>query len=1437
MASNEERAQSANFNRPPRIQFPAMETEEVGIPAPPAPQDQQDQNVLAAIVPVLGIAVMGIFYVFRGATSGGGEGIGFALPMLLLGFFTIAGTVFAQRSRKNDQARRRREAELNYVRMLEKKRIRLQASHDAQQAILEYDFPRPQDWLNAALTRDQRLWERRPTDTDFAAFRIGVGRVPSAVRINTPDPDTDSPLLDRALKLADQYRYLPAAPIIASLTKDVSIGMCGKRASVLKAARAAICNIALTHAPQEIHIHLITSQANADDWRWMDWMPHASQSHRGGAADLIASDNNSMRNLMGLLGQVIDERKEAKGAKSPHLLIIFDDPALVESESVYTTILKDGAAVSASALCLVNSFENVPSLCNSVINIGNDESFVYSRVGEEGFEVEGKAIDGLSPQDAEHITRALSAVVVRESGGAGRIPRRVDFLEMYGVRFVDDLRPRIKTKWKRPIRKGMIPFAAPIGRESLAVDTLIALDEDHHGPHGMLAGTTGSGKSELLQTLICALVLEHDPRLLTLLLIDFKGGATFNVFSSLPHTVGTVTNLDSIRVSRALEALKAETAFRQQFLDSMNVRDINQYHRFFVSNPSRLDDPTFKPLPHLFIIVDEFAQLAKEMPDFMRELVRTVQVGRSLGLHLLLGTQSPMDVITDEMNANLQFRICLRVQNVEASRAMLRRPDAAFLPPGWPGRGYFQVGAAGLFKQFQTAYVGGDYERKAEDEAPKEEFVLELIDEKGEKISLMPETRTSFQSMPPEAAGGGNGASAPTGPIEIQQPYTVARAIVDTIVSYSKDESVPWMKPLLLPPLEERITLAKPFAKSNTVGWDGFAWADPGTDHDNNPVRTGSAPIGILDDVYNRTQHPLWLHLNASAGDGSKTNRRDGHVLVMGSPGSGKTMVMRTLAISLALLHAPDKLHMYFVSFTGTGLDVLGDLPHAERVIYGNEPERIRRLFNRMTRLLDDRQAGRAEPFAPVVVIMVDQYEQFRDAYRDTHMADLDRLVNEGRGVGIFVVMSANSPNIVPDRLRSLMQQRIALELGDPADYLIAVGRVQASPDLPGGRCFVSNNPPLAAQIALPTLRATDDDQDTLAACGEIVGQLKLGYLNMKNLAPDTRGAAAQAPAPIEPLPTIVPLYTLSTPITRSSDYHVVTPLGRYDDDAQSVYTLDWWTQGPQFVVTGPPGSGKTNMLQAAVLSAAQLHSPEKLRFLLVDFNGRSMRGLTNLKHVIKRVTDPIELKAQLMNLQSEMNAFYASIRDHEFEADEPPELPATVIVIDDYDQTSEALAGNPEVLLQLRDHARLHSELGLYMWVAGYLERTSDPLIKQLLLKRSGFGLMVKESLQKLNVRTTGLSNDAMPEGRIYVPLLNQIKVVQVAHIESASGYVAQINDRLWGKFERASWQNPASVDDLYQPPPSARSGNVPTVNLDIDTVGLIDDLMGRNLKPTKRK
>lgn len=1374
--------QNAKFNRPPRLSLPALPQEPIEIPAPPPPVDLPEQSVWITLLPVLGIAVMAIFYLLRAGADPLSSSAVFAIPMLLLAFFTLGGTIIAHRWRRKNYEKRQIEAELNYQRALARRQAQLHAAREAQQALLALQYPGPETLLRRALRRE-RLWERRPEDDDFLGVRVGLGRITSSVPVTVARAEPEPPGLARAHALADAYRVLEDTPVVLDLGLDAPLGWAGRRAQALPALRACLAQMALSHAPQDLQLYLIAPPSTWDEWRWLKWLPHSARGEH------LAAEYDTVRSLLGRLSEILDERRaQEAAARLPHLLIIVDGPELVESEAVYQALLREGLALGVSVICLANTYAQIPGECRAVLELLPEGRF---RLLRPGGETPGTLLDRIGSADAEHLARAMSGVILQEPGSSGRIPQRVDFLEMYGARTVEDLALMLRGRWGRPVDEGALPYPVPIGRESLTQNTEIWLDEDHHGPHGVIAGTTGAGKSELMQTLVTAMAIEHDPRLVNFMLIDFKGGSTFNVFERLPHVVGLVTNLDGVRVRRVLEALKAETEARQLFLQRMNVRDIVQYHRYYTRTPQQMQASNYQPLPHLFIIVDEFAQLAKEMPEFLRELVRTVQLGRSLGLHLILGTQSPMDVITDEMNANLQFRICLRVQNVEASRAVLRRPDAAFLPAGTPGRGYFQVGERALFKLFQTAYVGADYLPSGQGE--REALYLELINERGERINLMPDIRTSYpgQDDPALAAA--------------QEAPSVAAALVEAIADYAAAEQIPPLAPLLLPPLADRITLAAPLGKCNVGGFDGRAWREAGSDHEGQPLAPGSAPIGLLDDVYNRTQHPLWAHLGA----GRSRRRKEGHLLLVGGPGTGKTSALRSLALSLAILHPPDDLHLYILSYTGSGLDDLGDLPHAERVIHGGETERIRRLFGRLIAALDERQQRPNRDPRPLIVLLIDQFEQFRDACRETHLKDFERLVHEGRAVGIAVALTASSAAAVPERFRSLIEQRIALGLSNPADVAVLVGRLGALPpgDLPPGRGHIYHHPPLLCQLALPSRAggALSDAQVNDALRG-LIHQMRRAYAQNND--------REQAPAPIRELPQIIAFEEIEQPA--SDGLH--TALGFYDDTSITPFVVDWGAAGPHFVVTGPPGSGKTNLLHAAALAAAAQFPPETLRFLLVDFAGRSLRPLERLKHSLARLSDANELRQGLAYLAGDLAAPEAA-------------QVATVLLIDDYDLMSEALGFDPEPLRILRDLLRRHSDAALHLWAATTLERSSDPLLRHLLLRRSGFAFGHKEYVQRLNARSHGLPEEFMPEGRAFYVHQNAAAVVQIARVEDVSEAVQAVNLR-WQAHDDARWLGQPQA--VSAPPSEAAAAAAAYAEellpgaLEIDTGGLLNDLLG---------
>jgi S-DNA-T family DNA segregation ATPase FtsK/SpoIIIE len=786
-------------------------------------------------------------------------------------------------------------------------------------------------------------------------------------------------------------------------------------------------------------------------------------------------------------------------------------------------------------------------------------------------------------------------------------------------------------------------------------------------------------------------------------------------------------------------------------------------------------------LPHLVIIVDEFAQLARELPEFLSELVKTVQVGRSLGLHLILGTQSPMDVITDEMNANLQFRICLRVQNVDASRAMLRRPDAAYLPVGRPGRGFLQVGERALFKQFQSAYSGAPYREAVN---PRESQVLELVRPTGEIVNLL------------------DAATLPDG----EETITVAMAIADAITAFAKQKRYAAPRSLLLPSLANVVGLSALHAPLQG-GCDGYRWL-AARDVDGSAISVGSAPIGLVDDLNTRTQYPLWVHLNQNSAE----HDTDGHLLVVGAPSTGKTTLLKTLALSLGALHSPDDLHLYFLSFTGNGLQVVSQLPHAAEMVNGVQGERVRRLFGRFMTALEERQSNPTKAH-PHLILLVDQYEQFRDSYRDTHGTDLERLINEGRAVNIFVVLVLSTIHALPDRLRAVIPQRIAFQQSNSADYVLTVGRLGSTQqaNLPTGRAYVNASTPLLAQIALPILNPTTPltENSVNRALPSTVEALQDAYRRM-HLGATANTIRWQAPLPLNELPTRLPFASLSTP--NMDAITPVTPLGLRDDDRLSAFELDWWNDGVHFVVVGPPASGKTSLLHLATLSAAQQFPPSRLRFLLVDFNQRSLRPLETLKHVVVRVTDTADLKDHLVALNAELAATHALGED----------APTTVLVVDDYDLLADVLASDYDVLQQLRHLVRFYNDSPFHVWVAGYLERVGDPFIKQLLLRRSGFGLMHRDSLQRLNVRTSQLSADTMPVGRAFVPRIGGVDVVQLALIEDTQAVINYLNDDLWIDEDLAQW--------TFLPSENPRATYAPTPYTDtaeIDTQGLIDDLL----------
>src|SRR5579885_3336263 len=748
----------------------------------------------------------------------------------------------------------------------------------------------------------------------------------------------------------------------------------------------------------------------------MKELPHTMPLKAGKQERLFATGQEDAEELLNVLLEELSQRaskgNEGEAAASgapvsplPHLVVIVHDYIEVRKHPALTHAFKLGEQLGVSVIYLVAGEQDVPGECRGVIRLHDEQHLSYAAAGFAGETLEQVKPDIMELAMASKIARALAPLHVAIEGEDADLPTNVRLLDLLGIPYAD--RHNIEEWWKSP------PFGrlrVPLGIGSKGI-IWIDFNENAHGPHGIIAGTTGAGKSELLQSLIMGLAVTHHPHLVNFVLVDFKGGAAFKAFEQLPHTVGMVTDLSGRLTERALIALKSELRRREHLLNEANARNIAQYQAMRAADPSSLE-----PLPNLFIIIDEFAELAKEHPTFMDGLVSVVQKGRSLGVHLILATQKPTGAVNPNIWSNLKFRICLRVASLQDSRDMLGRSEAALLPSTIPGRAYFQIGSE-LFELFQSARVS----------LPAQVSDPSLLIRKQEAIGAG--EITDQQVL-----------------IDQMEPY---RATLGAELFH------PWPEPL-----PQRISLQEVFARPelrriqarNEQYTPPFGWL--------------TFPMGLIDRPTEQRQEPFLLDMP----------RQGGHVLVAGASGTGKSTFLRTLVTSLIMTHSPSQLHLYMIDFGGQSLRVFEKLPHVGGIFGESDEDYIHRLLHKLQGIIEERKqlcmthqiddflayqrrrhsnpltanalavpaparalrntpdgnsrigaAIRLEKYAPVaaapipeqaapslpelpaIVLLLDRFVEFRQAH-EKEMELLLNIARHGRTYGVYLVLSIDRP-------------------------------------------------------------------------------------------------------------------------------------------------------------------------------------------------------------------------------------------------------------------------------------------------------------------------------------------------------------------------------------------------------------------------------------------
>jgi S-DNA-T family DNA segregation ATPase FtsK/SpoIIIE len=1020
------------FNRPPRVRRPR---EAVVRPFPPPPETAQRGRLPlgASLVPLaLGL---GLYFVT-------------GYPTML--FFAALSPVMAlstyvedRRSGRKGFERRRREyrAELARLRdeLEEERRRELRARREAA--------PSAAELLARARGLDPALWERRPGDSDFLHLRLGTADRPALLGVRI-EPGGDSSVRKEAEEVAAWYATAADVPVELPLDEIGAVGLCGPRERVDALGRWLVGQAAALHSPRELMIAAALGDGRAPEWEWLLWLPHAGGG--GPLADGLVTGPVAARRLVEEGLRLVEERQEQADVRfgssrltSPAVLLVLDE-AVAPERPLVSELLGKAAGAGVGVIWLGSARRDLPGECAGIVELDEGSPRLTYTDARSGETIGDVSADGLAADLAERLALALAPVCDTSAGRDSAIPDRISLFELLGVEDAE-------VDWI--VRRWCDREDGLAARIGAATDGMFTVDLRADGPHGLVAGMTGAGKSELLQTLIASLAAAHPPDRLSFLLIDYKGGAAFKECMRLPHTVGVVTDLDSHLTQRALASLNAELQRRERLLRDAGAKDLPDLER---------RDAASAP-PSLVIVIDEFATLAKEVPEFIDGVVDVAQRGRSLGVHLVLATQRPGGVVSENIRANTNLRIALRVNEAAESTDVIGVPEAARIPRERPGRAYARTGH-GELTEFQTAYGGG---RTA--------------------------MRTDDRSIRVRALGFGSGERAvhgedgEGGETDLQRLVEATAAAADTLAL--PDPSSPW-----LPPLEPLLALD--------------SLAEP-----SEPAR--EAVVGLLDEPAAQRQEVFRIDFEV-----------EGSILVYGASGSGKTTFLRTLALSLASDAGPDDVQVFGLDFATRGLAILEDLPHCGSVISGEDEERTARLFGFLRATLDRRRALFAEhgvftlselrrrgidESVPRIVVLLDNYSGFVAAFERVNLGELvdalPRLVGDGRPLGVHFAISADRRGAVPNTLAGIIPAKIVLRMADDDEFtsLGVPARSIRAAHLPPGRGFLPGGTELQVAIAGGDSSASGQ----AAAIAELAARTR------------SRHPGRLAPT-IDPLPTLV---------------------------------------------------------------------------------------------------------------------------------------------------------------------------------------------------------------------------------------------------------------------------------------------------------------------------
>ena len=991
------------FIRNVRLQFKQPE-EKIEVLQPSAEPKEPEGSLAEKVIPVVIMMIM--MSVMRLMIR---SNIVYALYfVMMMGMSAIMTAISFVKSKKKyvkDCERRER----IYNDYIEKKDNEIIVKRSDEKLIAQKMCVLPPQSLEQIENFDARLFEKLKNHDDFLDVPLGTGTVNSSNQIEFKKQEyveTEDPLMNIPSNIHDKYEKIDQMPIVLHLSQVNAVGFLGVREKLYQITKNILMSLASQHFYQDVRFYMMLDEADVPFFSWVRWLQNLNEDGRRN----ILFDEGSKKIVLEAIYNELSSRESLSAEEvkaAPHYVVFAYRSEHISGHPI-TKYVNRASELGFTFLFFEEYKELLHEACDEVVCLDRETYNGFIQEAADAVKTVNFAYPHLEGDKVAAAALKLACVHVNELSLESTLTKNITLYQLLRVMSAYDL--DLKQRWSNSnIYESM---AAPLGVDSSGQTVYLDIHEKAHGPHGLVAGTTGSGKSEILQSFVLSMCANFHPYEVGFVIIDFKGGGMANQFKDLPHLNGAITNIDGKQIDRSLMSIKAELLKRQKLFAEYSVNKIDDYIELYKNGIAVI------PLPHLILIVDEFAELKSEQPEFMKELISAARIGRSLGMHLILATQKPSGVVNDQIWSNSRFKLCLKVQDKSDSKEVLKSPLAAEIRE--PGRAYLQVGNNEIFQLFQSAYSGAS--ANVDQMEQQKKFEISVVDFAGR--------RQVVYAQEPEK--------------EKSKGETQLDAIVSYVAEFCRQNGIQRLPDICLPPLAEEIAYPEITQKDK----DGEGEA---TDI--------ILPLGIYDNPSDQEQGELSINL-------TKDN-----CIIIGSSQSGKTNMVQTLIRGLCEKYSAAEVCIYIADFASMMLKNFENLNQVGGIVTAGEDTKLRQLLEMLANVVEERKvilsshgltsysAYREAGLTDIkqIVLFIENYSMLKALYPD-YEGIIGNLCRDGVAVGVSVVITNPLTSGIGMKILTYFGEKISLYQHDTTQYSMLLEHCKLYPDDNPGRAVIKRD-------------------------------------------------------------------------------------------------------------------------------------------------------------------------------------------------------------------------------------------------------------------------------------------------------------------------------------------------------------------------------------------